>query len=67
MSDDKLASNWHKAIFMDAEAKLERPLRDYERHFIESRGGYVALEMIHDSIRTATSVELEEYFGSEHH
>jgi hypothetical protein len=56
---------WHRAIVAEAERKLGRPLRDYEKTFITSRGGFVALEMIHDTVKAASPVELEAYLGSE--
>ena len=65
MGDDPLVRNWQKAIISDAEAKLKRPLRDYERQFIVSRGGLIALEMIHDTVKADDPAKLEIYLGSE--
>jgi len=65
MSTDPLVLNWHKAIVKDAEAKLKRPLRDYERRFIVSRQGLMALEMIHDTVTVSDAADLERYLGSE--
>jgi len=55
----------YRAIIADAEKKLERELKDYEKEFIKSRGGFVALEMIHDTVKTAGKGELALYLGSE--
>ena len=65
MTDDPLIRNWQKAIISDAGAKLKRPLRDYERKFIVSRGGLIALEQIHDTVKASSPAELEIYLGSE--
>jgi hypothetical protein len=63
--NDRAARNWQTSIVAAAEAKLKRPLRDYERRFIECRGGFIALEMIHDTVQAADASELERYLGSE--
>jgi hypothetical protein len=65
MNWDLTTRRWQKAIVADAERTLGRPLRDYEKEFITSRGGYVALEMIHDTVKTANKSELESYLASE--
>ncbi|MCG3148588.1 MAG: hypothetical protein PCFJNLEI_02033 [Verrucomicrobiae bacterium] len=63
---DLATHRWHKAIIKDAEVKLGRPLKDYEKTFITSRGGFIALEMIHDTVKAAASKEeLEKYLASE--
>ena len=66
MNNEPIIRCRHKAIMADAETKLKRPLRDYERKFIVSRGGLIALEMIHDTVKAADADELERYLGSEH-
>jgi hypothetical protein len=65
MAADRVVRNAHRAIIADAEAKLKRPLRDHERRFIVSRESLVALEMIHDTVRSADLRALEAYLGSE--
>lgn len=65
MNSEVTVRNWQKAIIADAAAKLERPLRDYEREFITSRSGFIALEMIHDTVRTSEQEDLTRYLGSE--
>lgn len=62
---DLTIRRWHKAIISDAEKKLGRPLRRHEKEFITSRGGGIALEMIHDTVRAAEKDELESYLSSE--
>jgi len=64
-ANDRTARSWQKVIISDSEAKLKRPLREYERRFIECRGGFIALEMIHDTVKAADAGELERYLGSE--
>ena len=65
MGDDPLVKTWQRAIIRDAEAKLKRPLTEGERRFIESRGGLVALEMIHDTVKAEDAAGLERYLASE--
>ncbi len=65
MTTDKTVRNWQKAIIAAAEKKLGRLLQRHEREFILSRGGFIALEMIHDTVKTAQPDELEAYLGSE--
>ena len=62
---DPLVRRMQKAIIADAESKLKRPLRDHERKFIVSRGGLVALEMIHDTVKAGDAAEVERYLGAE--
>jgi hypothetical protein len=62
---DLTVRRWHKAIIADAQKKLGRPLKCHEREFITSRGGFMALEMIHDTVKAASRNELESYLDSE--
>ena len=64
VTPDRTIRTFQRTIIADAEAKLGRPLSDRERAFITSRGGFVALEMIHDTVRTLQKEELEAYLGS---
>ncbi len=66
MAVDLTTHRWHTAIIQDVEAKLGRQLTDYEKTFITSRSGYIALEMIHDTVKHSSIVELEVYLSSEH-
>lgn len=65
MNTDRTAKNWQKAIIADAEEKLGRTLLSHEREFIASRSGFIALEMIHDTIKASRNDEIEAYLGSE--
>ena len=53
------------AILADAAAKLGRPLTKRETTFVTSRGGFIALEMIADTVRAASREECERYLNSE--
>ena len=61
---DRTTKKWHKTIVADAENKLGRTLTDTEKRFITSRGGGIALEMIHDTIRVGTKDEVISYLNS---
>jgi len=65
MDNERAVRTWQKAIIADAEAKLGRPLIPSERAFVESHGGFLALEMIHDTVKAAGVAELELYLASE--
>jgi len=65
MRQDPLVLKFQQAIISEAEAKLKRPLRDFERKFIVSRGSLIALEAIGDSVKTKDPAQLEGYLGSE--
>ena len=65
MDNERAVRTWQKAIIADAEAKMGRSLRPSERAFIERRGGFLALEMIHDTVKAAGVAELERYLASE--
>jgi hypothetical protein len=66
MKFDLTVSRWHKAIIADAEKKLGRSLKSHEKKFITSRGGFIALEMIYDTVKAAEKDELESYLNSEY-
>jgi hypothetical protein len=65
MKFDFTTWRWHRAIIGDAQKKLGRKLALHEKEFITSRGGFIALEMIHDTVKAAEKDELETYLGSE--
>ncbi len=56
---------WHRAIVRDAQRRLGRKLTAEEKRFITRRGGCIALEMIHDTVKTTEGAELERYLNSE--
>lgn len=64
---DRTMRNWHVAIIKDCEHILGRALLEPERHFITSRGGFIALELIHDHVKSlAREVDqLQRYLNSE--
>ncbi len=65
MANDAIVKNLQAAILATSRQKLGRDLTETERNFIESRGGYVALEMILDRINVANAAEIAGYLNSE--
>jgi hypothetical protein len=64
---DPTVRRWHAAIIKDCEKTLGRKVTGEERRFVTSRGGFVALEMIHDEVKSlaADPVRLARYLNSE--
>ena len=64
---DRTVKNWHSAIIKDCEHILGRALHAPELRFITSRGGFVALEMIHDYVKglAGKPEELSRHLNSE--
>ena len=60
-------NKWQAAIIVDCESILGRRLRESERFFITSREGFIALEMIHDHVKSLSgkSDDLQRYLNSE--
>jgi len=67
MNSEATVKNWQRAIIAEAERKLGRPLENHEEEFITSRTGFVALELIHDTVKATERSELETYLRSERH
>ncbi len=67
MEFDSAIRNWQSAIIADAEGKLQRSLKSCEKEFITSRAGFIALEMIHDTVRASGATELQSYLSSDWH
>lgn len=65
MDNEKLIKNWHRTIMEECRRRLGRNLTGEEELFIMSRGGFIALEMIEDTVKTLVGKELEEYLNSE--
>lgn len=67
MKPDPTTQRWHTAILADCEFRLGRPLSSPEREFVVCRSGYVALEMIHDHVKSlaADPAALARYLNSE--
>ena len=62
---DLTIRNFHKTIINSAVQKLDRKLTEKEKIFITSREGFVALEMILDTVRAETKENIEKYLNSE--
>ncbi|HTC23273.1 MAG TPA: hypothetical protein VK688_02860 [Gemmatimonadales bacterium] len=56
---------FQQAIVTLAQSKLGRPLTAKEHAFITARGGFLALEAIHDTVTAASAAKLEDYLNSE--
>lgn len=65
MANKKLMKNWHASIMKQCRQRLGRPLTPEEERFITSRGAFVALEMIEDTVRSLSGPDLEAYLNSE--
>ncbi len=65
MDNEKLVRNWHRAIIDESQNRLNRNLTKNELLFITSRGGFIALEMIEDTVKTLKGDELAHYLNSE--
>lgn len=62
---DFTAYRWHRAIIEESQKRLGRDLTGVEKTFITSRGGFIALEMIEDTVRSLEGPALEKYLNSE--
>ena len=67
MIRDLTTIRWHAAIIRDAERTLGRRVTKEESAFVKSRGGYLALEMIHDEVKSlkANPEALARYLNSD--
>ncbi len=65
MNNKKLVNNWQATIIREAEKRLERDLTDTERRLITSRGGFIALEMIEDTVNSLEGDALVAYLNQE--
>lgn len=61
----KVVKAWQSRIIAEAERRLQRALTDAERKLISSRGGFIALEMIEDTVNDLEGEELVEYLNHE--
>jgi hypothetical protein len=57
--------SFQREIIRVSSLKLGRELTERERRFVTSRAGFIALEMILDTVRAGGSVEIEKYLNSE--
>ena len=65
MTSENTIRNFHSAIIKVASQKLGRDLTAKEMDFIISRGGFIALEMIFDTVKSADNSSIEKYLNSE--
>jgi len=65
MNSGRAIKNFHKAIIKAATQKLGRDLTEKEKKFITSRGGFIALEMILDTVKSESKESVEKYLNSE--
>ena len=67
MDNEDSVRNWQAAIMCDCSRILGRELTPSESAFITCRGGFIALEMIEDQVRSlaAKPEELQRYLRSE--
>ncbi len=65
MTADDTVRAFQREIVARAQQKLGRPLTAKEHAFITTRGGFLALETIFDSVKAVTASELGEYLNSE--
>jgi hypothetical protein len=56
---------FRQTIVAMAQQKLGRPLTRKEQAFITTRGGFLALEAIRDTVTAASASELTEYLNSD--
>jgi hypothetical protein len=65
MDNRRLIGTWHREIISLCREKLGRNLTEAETRFVTSRGGFLALEMITDSVKALDGEELEDYLNQE--
>ena len=66
MNSEDAVKSFHRAIIDVARAEMGRDLTAKERQFVVSRGGFIALEMILDSVSFAVDAsEIERYLNSD--
>lgn len=65
MDNEKIIEQWQEKIRGECERKLQRPLTNVENNFVRSRQGFIALEMIQDTVLAIQPEELQVYLNSE--
>lgn len=65
MARQPMINKWQKSILKECRKRLGRDLTNAETQFVTSRGGFVALEMIDDTVKSLEGKELAEYLNSE--
>lgn len=51
MDNKRTVNAWQKSIINECRARLNRDLTNTEKSFINSRGGFLALEAIEDTVK----------------
>lgn len=64
MSSERTTRAFRREIASIAQEKLGRPLSTRERAFITSRGGFIALAAILDTVKASTAYEIEQSLNS---
>ena len=64
MSNEKLIKKWRSAIMKLCRERPGRRLTQQEKEFITSHGGFMALEMIEETVKSRAGPELEKYLNS---
>ncbi|MES2151457.1 MAG: hypothetical protein V4508_16900 [Pseudomonadota bacterium] len=65
VNNEKLVGAWQEKILAECERILRRPLTTAEASFVRHRKGFMALEMIDDSVAAMAPAELLKYLNSE--
>jgi len=65
MFKDPAVRKWQAAILKECRKRLGRELTPEETRFITDRGGFIALEMIQDTVTSLEGQALEAYLNSE--
>ncbi|WP_395400566.1 hypothetical protein ACHMW6_24100 [Pseudoduganella sp. UC29_106] len=65
MNSDKMVTTWQDQILVECERIMQRPLTKAETSFVRNRKGFLALEMMEDSVATMARSELLAYLNSD--
>ncbi|MCC5850567.1 MAG: hypothetical protein JJU29_20970 [Verrucomicrobia bacterium] len=65
MNSETMVPNWQSKILATCRTKLGRELMDFEREFVTSRCGLLALEAIEENVCHLSESDLEKYLQSE--
>lgn len=65
MDNKKVVKAWHKPLIEVCEQRLGRELTPVENQFITARRGFIALEVIGDTVKSLEGDELSDYLNSE--
>lgn len=67
MENKKLVIHWYERIIEICEMKLGRKLSVKKLEFIHCSKGFIALEMIEETVNDLSDLELKSYLNSEIH